>query len=86
MGLYASPAGPCSRKIRVKLLGEILGRRRWCGGDAMSLAEVAIARPIGFIMLRRAEHFPQEKCPYRARPRKSMAARKSIRKSAPPGT
>lgn len=65
-------------------LEEMLGGRRWCVGDAMSLADVAIACHIGFIMLRRPEYFPQQKCPNLARIWKSMEARESFKRTAPP--
>jgi glutathione S-transferase len=67
-------------------LEEMLGGRRWCVGDAVSLADVAIACHIGFITLRRPEYFPQEKYPNLARLWKSMEARESMKKTAPPRT
>ena len=62
----------------------MLDGRRWCVGDAVSLADVAIACHIGFIMLRRPEYFPQEMCPNLARLWTSMEARESMKRTAPP--
>lgn len=67
-------------------LEEMLGGRRWCVGDAMSLADVAIACHLGFITLRRPEYFPQEKYANLARLWKSMEARESMKKTTPPRT
>jgi len=62
----------------------MLGDRTWCVGNAMSLADVAIACHLGFITLRVAHYLPQGKYPNLARLWKSMEARESLRKTAPP--
>ena len=62
----------------------MLGDRTWCVGNAMSLADVAIACHLGFITLRVPHYFPQGKYPNLARLQKSMEARESLRKTAPP--
>jgi len=65
-------------------LEEMLGGRRWCVGDAMSLADIALACHIGFIALRRPEFLPQDRYPGLVRLWKMMEARESMRKTAPP--
>ena len=65
-------------------LEEMLDARRWCVGDAMSLADIAVACHIGFIALRRPEYFPQDRYPGLARLWKMMEARESMRKTVPP--
>lgn len=65
-------------------LEEMLGGRRWCVGDALSLADIAVACHIGFIVLRRPEYFPQDKYPGLARLWKNMEARESMKRTAPP--
>lgn len=65
-------------------LEEMLGKRQWCVGNAMSLADIAIACHIGFITSRAPQFFPQEKYPGFARLWKSLEARESFRKTAPP--
>lgn len=62
----------------------MLGDRTWCVGNAMSLADVAIACHLGFITLRVPHYLPQGKYPNLARLWKSMEARESLRKTAPP--
>ena len=62
----------------------MLGDRTWCVGNAMSLADVAIACHLGFITLRVPHYCPQGKYPNLARLQKSMEARESLRKTAPP--
>jgi len=62
----------------------MLGNRPWCVGDAMSLADIAIACHLGFIALRVPHYFPQEKYPSLARLWKTMEARESLKKTAPP--
>lgn len=41
----------------------MLGNRTWCVGDAITLADIAIACHLGFIMLRALQFFPQDKYP-----------------------
>jgi len=65
-------------------LEEMLGNRQWCVGGAMSLADIALACHIGFISVRRPEFFPQEKHPGLARLWKSLEARESFKRTAPP--
>ena len=62
----------------------MLGDRPWCVGDAMSLADIAIACRLGFITLRAPHYFPHEKYPNLARLWKTMEARESLKKTAPP--
>lgn len=62
----------------------MLGNRPWCVGDAMSLADIAIACHLGFITLRAPHYFPQDKYPNLARLWKTMEARESLKKTAPP--
>jgi len=62
----------------------MLGGRRWCVGEAMSLADIAIACHIGFITLRRPEYFPQDRYPNLTRLWKGMETRDSMKKTAPP--
>ena len=62
----------------------MLGDRRWCIGEAMSLADIAIACHIGFITLRRPEYFPQGRYPNLTRLWNSMEARESMKRTVPP--
>ena len=61
-----------------------LGRRSWCVGDAMSLADIAIACHLGFVSLRMPHFFPDEKYPHLAQLCATMEARESMKKTAPP--
>jgi glutathione S-transferase len=65
-------------------LERMLGGRAWCVGDAMSLADIALACHIGFIALRRPQFFPQEKYPGLTRLWKNLETRDSFRQTAPP--
>lgn len=65
-------------------LERMLGNRPWCVGGVMSLADIAIACHLGFITLRVPHYFPQEKYPNLARLWKTMEARESLKKTAPP--
>jgi glutathione S-transferase len=65
-------------------LEEMLGGRPWCVGNAMSVADLAVACHIGFIASRRPEYFPQVKHPGLAALWKKMEARESMKKTAPP--
>ena len=76
---YASPASSFARKIRV-----MLGDRPWCVGSVVSLADIAIACHLGFITLRAPHYFPPDKYPNLARLWKTMEARESLKKTAPP--
>ena len=62
----------------------MLGHRSWCVGDAMTLADIAVGCHSGFIVSRRPEFFPQEKYPALAGLWKTLEARESFRKTAPP--
>lgn len=62
----------------------MLGNRPWCVGDAMSLADIAIACHLGFINLRVPHYFPSEKYPQLARLWKTMEAREAFKTTAPP--
>jgi glutathione S-transferase len=62
----------------------MLGERQWCVGDAMSLADVAIACHIGFVGLRVPQHFPRDRYPGLWRLWQAMEARESFRRTAPP--
>ena len=65
-------------------LEAMLGGRPWCVGNAMSLADVAVACHIGFIALRRPQFFPQDRFPGLTALWKKMEARESMKKTAPP--
>lgn len=62
----------------------MLGERPWCVGDAMSLADVAIACHIGFVSLRVPQHFPRDDYPRLWRLWQAMEGRESFRRTAPP--
>lgn len=62
----------------------MLGDRAWSVGNAMSLADVAIACHLAFIVLRAPKYFPQDQYPNLARLWKTMETRESMRKTAPP--
>lgn len=65
-------------------LEAMLGDRPWCVGNAMSIADLAIACHLGFIALRAPQFFAQEKHPNLTRLWKAMEARESMKKTAPP--
>ena len=65
-------------------LEQMLGRRAWCVGEAMSLADITLACHIGFITLRQPQFFPQEKYPGLTRLWKNLETRESFRQTAPP--
>jgi glutathione S-transferase len=65
-------------------LERALGGRRWCVADAMSLADIAIACHIGFILVRRPEFFPADRYPGLARLSREVGARDSMKQTAPP--
>lgn len=62
----------------------MLGSRPWCVGDAMSVADIAIACHLGFVSLRVPHFFPRDKYPNLARLCRTMEARESMKKTAPP--
>ena len=65
-------------------LEAMLGGRRWCVGDGMSLADVAVACHLGFINLRVPQYFPKDKYPGLARLWRTMEDRDSFKKTALP--
>lgn len=65
-------------------LEETLGNRTWCVGDAVTLADIAIACHLGFITLRAPQFFPQEKYSSLTRLWKNMEACESLKRTAPP--
>jgi glutathione S-transferase len=65
-------------------LEAMLGGRQWCVGDAMSLADIALGCHIGFIISRRPAFFPLDRHPGLARLWKSLEARESFKRTAPP--
>jgi glutathione S-transferase len=65
-------------------LEDMLGGRAWCVGDTPSLADIALACHIGFIVSRRPQFFPQEKYPGLTRLWKKLETRESFRQTAPP--
>ena len=65
-------------------LEAMLGVRAWCVGNAMSLADIALCCNLGFIALRAPQFFAPEKYPNLARLCKTMEARESMQKTAPP--
>jgi glutathione S-transferase len=62
----------------------MLAGRTWCVGEGITLADVAIGCHLGFINLRVPQFFPQDRYPGLARLWKSLEARDSFRKTAPP--
>jgi glutathione S-transferase len=64
-------------------LEKMLGNRRWCVGDEMTLADIAIACHLGFVMLRAPHFFSRDACPNLARLWQTMDARESLKKTAP---
>lgn len=67
-----------------KTLEAMLGGRQWCVGDAMSLADVAVACHLGFINLRVPQYFPQDEYPGLSRLWRNMEERDSFKRTAPP--
>ncbi|MEO8157900.1 MAG: glutathione S-transferase N-terminal domain-containing protein [Betaproteobacteria bacterium] len=65
-------------------LDGFLGNRAWLVGDTMSLADLAIACHLGFVSRRAPQYFPQERFKNLARLCKTMEARESMQKTAPP--
>ena len=65
-------------------LERMLGGRACCVGEAMTLADIAIACHIGFVSVRRPEFFAQEKHPGLAKLWKKLEERESFRKTVPP--
>lgn len=65
-------------------LESMLGTRSWCVGDALSLADLAIACHLGFINLRAPQFFPRDKFPNLTRLWSGMEQRESMKQTAPP--
>lgn len=65
-------------------LDAFLGNRKWLVGDSMTLADLAISCHLGFIAQRVAQFFPQDRFANLARLCKTMEARESMKKTAPP--
>ena len=65
-------------------LERMLGSRQWCVGDAMSLADIAVACHVGFIAVRRPEFFPPERYPGLARLAREVGERDSMKQTVPP--
>jgi glutathione S-transferase len=64
-------------------LEKMLGNRRWCVADGMTLADIAVACHLGFVMLRAPHFFSRDACPNLARLWQSMETRESLKKTAP---
>jgi len=67
-----------------KTLEAMLGGRRWCVGDEMTLADISVSCHLGFINLRVPQYFPPDRYPELARLWRSMEERDSFKKTAPP--
>jgi len=65
-------------------LEDMLGNRTWCVGDAITLADIAIACHLGFITLRAPQFFPPDQYPGLTRLWRSMESRESMKQTAPP--
>ena len=65
-------------------LEAMLGDRRWCVGDSITLADVAIGCHLGFVNVRVPHYFPHDRYPRLARLWKTMEERESFRRTAPP--
>lgn len=65
-------------------LETMLGDRRWCVGDAMTLADIAITCHLGFIGLRAPQFFARQGYPRLARLCETVEARDSLKQTAPP--
>lgn len=61
-----------------------LGERPWLVGDAMSLADLAISCHLGFVSRRAAHLFAPDRFANLARLCRTMEARESMQKTAPP--
>jgi glutathione S-transferase len=64
-------------------LEKMLGNRRRCVADGMTLADIAVACHLGFVMLRAPHFFSRNECPNLARLWQSMETRESLKKTAP---
>jgi glutathione S-transferase len=65
-------------------LEAMLGDRRWCVGDRLSLADITLGCHLGFINLRVPDYFPHDRYPQLARLWRSMEERASFTRTAPP--
>lgn len=66
------------------VLDGVLGNRPWLVGDSMSLADLAISCHLGFVARRASHFFPEDRFSNLARLCKTMEARESMKKTAPP--
>lgn len=64
-------------------LEKMLGNREWCVGDALSLADIAIACHVTFISLRAPRFFPTERYPGLGELTKKVEMRESMKITAP---
>jgi glutathione S-transferase len=69
-----------------RTLEAMLGDKRWCVGNRMTLADISIACHLGFINLRVPQYFPQDRFPRLTRLWKSMEERESFKMTAPPAS
>lgn len=65
-------------------LEAMLGDRRWCVGDGISLADISIACHLGFVNLRVPQYFPRDQYPGLVRLWSCMEERDSFKRTAPP--
>jgi glutathione S-transferase len=65
------------------MLEKMLGARNYCVGDAITLADIAIACHVGFIVVRAPRFFAPEQYPNLTRLWKSIESRDSMPKTAP---
>ena len=64
-------------------LERMLGERRWCVGERMTLADIAVACHIGFIELRVPQYFSRDAHPSLTRLWRAMEQRESFQRTAP---
>ena len=67
----------------LRALEGMLGDRKWCVGERMTLADAAIGCHIGFIQLRVPQYFPKGDYPRLAHLWQTLEERDSFRKTAP---
>jgi len=64
-------------------LERMLGERRWCVGERITLADIAVACHIGFIELRVPQYFSRDAHPSLTRLWRAMEQRESFQRTAP---
>lgn len=64
-------------------LEKMLGEREWCVGNALTLADIAIACHVTFISLRAPRFFPKERYPGLFKLSQSVEQRESMQVTAP---